>query len=126
MRLFWKVFAVLWLATLLVGGSGFLISRTLQQDWLLLQFHPQLRDFSEQLVTRYEQNGAAQAQRWLEEQQQTHHLRAELFDSQGQRLIKGTLPQLPRYERHSKHSQQRGRHGRLFQQIGRASCRERV
>lgn len=115
MRLFWKVFAVLWLATLLVGGSGFLISRTLQQDWLLLQFHPQLRDFSEQLVTRYEQNGAAQAQRWLEEQQQTHHLRAELFDSQGQRLIKGTLPQLPRYERHSKHSPQRGRHGRLFQ-----------
>lgn len=115
MRLFWKVFAILWLATLLVGGSGFLISRTLQQDWLLLQFHPQLRDFSEQLVTRYEQKSPAEAQRWLEQQQQTHHLRAELFDNQGQRLLTGTLPQLPRYDGHNKRSSQRGRHGRLFQ-----------
>jgi len=116
MRLFWKVFAVLWLATLLVGGSGFLISRTLQQDWLLLQFHPQLRDFSEQLVSVYERQGPAAAQQWLERQQQRHRLRAELFDSQGQRLIRGTLPTLPRYEAPNlTGGEQRTRHGRLFQ-----------
>src|SRR5690554_7635989 len=68
MRLFWKVFAVLWLATLLVGGSGFLISRALQQDWLLLQFHPQLRDFSSQLVGVYEEQGPAAAQQWRSEE----------------------------------------------------------
>ena len=62
MRLFWKVFAVLWLATLLVGGSGFLVSRALQQDWLLLQLNPQLRDFAAQLTTEYEQRGAVAAQ----------------------------------------------------------------
>lgn len=116
MRLFWKVFAVLWLATLLVGGSGFLISRALQQDWLLLQFHPQLRDFSEQLVTVYERQGPMDAQQWLERQQQRHRLRAELFDSQGQRLVRGTLPTLPRYEAPNlAGAEQRTRHGRLFQ-----------
>src|SRR5690606_11567267 len=98
MRLFWKVFAVLWLATLLVGGSGFLISRALQQDWLLLQFHPQLRDFSSQLVGVYEEQGPAAAQQWLEQQLQQYRLRAELFNDQGQRLLQGTLPTLPRRE----------------------------
>ena len=116
MRLFWKVFAVLWLATLLVGGSGFLISRALQQDWLLLQFHPQLRDFSEQLVGTYEQQGAAAAQQWLERQQQEHRLRAELFDHEGQRLLQGTLPVMPRHQAgNAPSSEQRPRHGRLFQ-----------
>ena len=116
MRLFWKVFAVLWLATLLVGGSGFLISRALQQDWLLLQFHPQLRDFSGQLVTAYEQQGPAAAQQWLEYQQQEHRLRAELFDHEGQRLLQGTLPMQPRRDtRHAQPAEQRPRHGRLFQ-----------
>lgn len=116
MRLFWKVFAVLWLATLLVGGSGFLISRALQQDWLLLQFHPQLRDFSEQLVGVYEQQGPDAAQQWLEQQQQEYRLRAELFNGQGQRLIRGTLPTLPRRETsNSSATEQRPRHGRLFQ-----------
>jgi len=116
MRLFWKVFAVLWLATLLVGGSGFLISRALQQDWLLLQFHPQLRDFSQQLVGVYEQQGADAAQTWLEQQHQQHRLRAELFDSQGQRLLRGTLPTLPqRLTNTDRSDEQRPRHGRLFQ-----------
>ena len=77
MRLFWKVFAVLWLATLLVGGSGFLISRALQQDWLLLQFHPQLRDFSSQLVGVYEEQGPAAAQQWLEQQLQQYQATLE-------------------------------------------------
>ncbi|MEZ2745413.1 ATP-binding protein [Halopseudomonas bauzanensis] len=114
MRLFWKVFAVLWLATLLVGGSGFLISRALQQDWLLLQFHPKLRDFSEQLVTLYEQNPAS-AQAWLEDQRRQHRLRAQLFDAQGQRLIEGTLPTLPRFDLPVPDGPERTRHGRLFQ-----------
>lgn len=124
MRLFWKVFAVLWLATLLVGGSGFLISRALQQDWLLLQFHPQLRDFSQQLVAVYEQQGADAAQAWLGQQHQQHRLRAELFDSQGQRLLPGTLPTLPHRAIDSdRTTEQRPRHGRLFQ-IGWDSERE--
>ena len=114
MRLFWKVFAVLWLATLLVGGSGFLISRALQQDWLLLQFHPKLRDFSEQLVTLYEQDPAS-AQSWLEAQRRQHRLRAQLFDAQGQRLIEGTLPTLPRFDLPVPSGPERTRHGRLFQ-----------
>ena len=115
MRLFWKVFAVLWLATLLVGGSGFLISRALQQDWLLLQFHPQLRDFSSQLVGVYEEQGPAAAQQWLEQQLQQYRLRAELFNDQGQRLLQGTLPTLPRREASDEASPPRPRYGRLFQ-----------
>tara|TARA_Y100000782_G_scaffold105939_1_gene126391 strand:+ start:23 stop:1360 length:1338 start_codon:yes stop_codon:yes gene_type:complete len=97
MRLFWKVFAVLWLATLLVGGSGFLVSRTLQQDWLLLQLNPELRDFAEQLVNTYEQGGPRQAQRWLEQQRRTDDLRAHLFDEAGNLLLPGTLPAIPRF-----------------------------
>lgn len=98
MRLFWKVFAVLWLATLLVGGSGFLVSRALQQDWLLLQLNPQLRDFAAQLTTEYEQRGAVAAQAWLEQQRRQNHVRARLFDANGQSLLPGTMPRLPRFE----------------------------
>ncbi|MGM8936128.1 HAMP domain-containing sensor histidine kinase [Pseudomonas neustonica] len=96
MRLFWKVFAVLWLATLLVGGSGFLVSRALQQDWLLLQLNPPLRDFAAQLTSRYEQQGAAAAQAWLELQRRQHQISARLFDSNGQSLLAGTLRRGPR------------------------------
>lgn len=113
MRLFWKVFAVLWLATLLVGGSGFLVSRMLQQDWLLLQFHPQLRDFSEQLINRYESGGPQLAQQWLEQQRRDYRLRAQLYNSQGQRLLPGTIPQLPRFEASAESTSTR--HGRLLQ-----------
>lgn len=113
MRLFWKVFAVLWLATLLVGVSGFLVSRALQQDWLLLQFHPQLRDFSEQLVTTYERQGPIAAQRWLENQRRQHRLRAQLYTAEGYSLLPGTLPRLD----HAENIRQppEPRHGRLFQ-----------
>ncbi|MEH6386561.1 HAMP domain-containing sensor histidine kinase [Pseudomonas profundi] len=117
MRLFWKVFAVLWLATLLVGGSGFLVSRALQQDWLLLQFHPQLRDFSEQLIDTYEHQGSVAAQQWLETQRQKHRLRAQLYNDQGLSLLPGTLPSLPRFETSLPGQQPpaRFRHGRIFQ-----------
>lgn len=98
MRLFWKVFAVLWLATLLVGGSGFLVSRALQQDWLLLQLNPKLRDFAAQLTSEYEQNGVAAAQAWLEQQRSQSRIRARLFDGNGQSLLDGTMPRLPRFE----------------------------
>lgn len=117
MRLFWKVFAVLWLATLLVGGSGFLVSRALQQDWLLLQFHPQLRDFAQQLVSTYERDGPEAAQQWLEVQRQEHRLRAQLYNDQGLGLLPGTLPSLPRFETSPTGQQTpaRFRHGRIFQ-----------
>ncbi|GAA6131625.1 HAMP domain-containing sensor histidine kinase [Halopseudomonas sabulinigri] len=97
MRLFWKVFAVLWLATLLVGGSGFLVSRALQQDWLLLQLNPQLRDFAAQLTSTYEHEGAVAAQDWLEQQRRQHRIRARLFDASATSLLPGTLPRLPRF-----------------------------
>lgn len=117
MRLFWKVFAILWLATLLVGGSGFLVSRALQQDWLLLQFHPQLKDFAQQLVNRYEAQGAAGAQDWLENQRQEHRLRAQLYDTEGRSLLPGTLPRRPIFQQAAP-SDIESRdiwHGRLFQ-----------
>ena len=119
MRLFWKVFAVLWLATLLVGGSGFLVSRTLQQDWLLLQLNPQLRDFAAQLVGIYEQQGPHAAQQWLETQRREDRLRAHLFDDTGSPLLPGTLPVNPRFApgpppEPPRHGDGPGR-GRLFQ-----------
>lgn len=117
MRLFWKVFAVLWLATLLVGGSGFLVSRALQQDWLLIQFHPQLKDFAEQLVTTYETTGPLAAQHWLEDQRRSHRLRAQLYNDEGYSLLDGTLPQHPRFEQSLPRQPppESFRHGRLFQ-----------
>ena len=120
MRLFWKVFAVLWLATLLVGGSGFLVSRALQQDWLLLQLNPELRDFAAQLATVYEQDGPTAAQQWLEQQRRESRLRARLFDAAGDSLLPGTLTRLPRFQvepspaRPEPPPQPPG-HGRLFQ-----------
>jgi two-component system, OmpR family, sensor kinase len=114
MRLFWKVFAVLWLATLLVGVSGFLVSRTLQQDWLLLQFHPHLRDFAEQLVETYEYQGPLAAQRWLETQRRQHRLRAQLYNDEGYSLLPGTLPRIGGLPEESRQSTER-RHGRLLQ-----------
>lgn len=117
MRLFWKVFAILWLATLLVGGSGFLVSRALQQDWLLLQFHPQLKDFAEQLVTRYETDGPTAAQQWLDTQRGQYRLRAQLFDTEGQSLLPGTLPRRPMFQQSAPPNLDSREiwHGRLFQ-----------
>ncbi|SDU15194.1 ATP-binding protein [Halopseudomonas salegens] len=119
MRLFWKVFAVLWLATLLVGGSGFLVSRALQQDWMLLQFHPQLRDFASELVNEYEQQGPDQAQAWLEQQLAEHRLRARLFDASGDPLLTGTL--WPSARQHlveeRQHKSRRNPYGRRFQLV---------
>ncbi|MEH6564922.1 MAG: HAMP domain-containing sensor histidine kinase [Halopseudomonas sp.] len=118
MRLFWKVFAVLWLATLLVGGSGFLVSRALQQDWLLLQLHPQLRDFAAQLTSEYEQHGALAAQVWLEQQRREHRLRAQLFDAEGHSLVPGTMPGPPRFTSPPNPSERRNTpppRGRLLQ-----------
>lgn len=117
MRLFWKVFAVLWLATLLVGGSGFLVSRMLQQDWLLLQFHPQLKDFAEELTSLYESQGPAEAQAWLMAQRETNRLRAQLYSGDGQPLLTGTLPQLPRFAQPppADSPSRTTRHGRMFQ-----------
>jgi two-component system, OmpR family, sensor kinase len=113
MRLFWKVFAVLWLATVLVGVSGFLVSRAVQQDWFLLQFHPHLRDFAEQLVGTYERQGPVAAQRWLESQRRQHRLRAQLYNDEGYSLLPGTLPRLDAPEDHR--PPREPRHGRLFQ-----------
>ncbi|MBL4833844.1 MAG: HAMP domain-containing histidine kinase [Pseudomonas sp.] len=117
MRLFWKVFAVLWLATLLVGGSGFLVSRTLQQDWLLLQFHPQLKDFAEELTELYETGGPAVAQAWLADQRGANRFRAQLYGGDGQPLLTGTLPQLPRFAQPppADGRSRSTRHGRMFQ-----------
>ncbi|MBQ0742733.1 MAG: HAMP domain-containing protein [Pseudomonas sp.] len=117
MRLFWKVFAILWLATLMVGGSGFLVSRALQQDWLLLQFHPQLKDFAEELVTRYETDGPSAAQRWLDVQREEYRLRAQLFDTEGLSLLPGTLPRRPIFQQSTPPNVESREiwHGRLFQ-----------
>lgn len=117
MRLFWKVFAVLWLATLLVGGSGFLVSRMLQQDWLLLQFHPQLKDFADELTDLYEDHGPAVAQAWLGAQREANRFRAQLYSGDGQPLLSGTLPQLPRYAQPptGDRASRSTRHGRMFQ-----------
>ncbi|PKM30301.1 MAG: two-component sensor histidine kinase [Gammaproteobacteria bacterium HGW-Gammaproteobacteria-11] len=117
MRLFWKVFAVLWLATLLVGGSGFLVSRALHQDWLLLQFHPQLKDFAAELVTTYETQGPAAAQRWLHSQREEHKLRAQLFSREGVPLLEGSLPRQPVFEQINpvEASSREVWQGRLFQ-----------
>lgn len=117
MRLFWKVFAVLWVATLLVGGSGFLVSRALQQDWLLLQFHPQLKDFAEELTDLYETQGPAQAQAWLAAQREANRFRAQLYSDAGQPLLAGTLPQLPRFAQPpaAENRSRSTRHGRMFQ-----------
>lgn len=117
MRLFWKVFAVLWLATLLVGGSGFLVSRMLQQDWLLLQFHPQLKDFAEELTSLYETRGPDVAQAWLVTQREANRFRAQLYSGDGQPLLSGTLPQLPRFAQPppSDSPSRTTRHGRMFQ-----------
>ncbi|MEB3733274.1 HAMP domain-containing sensor histidine kinase [Halopseudomonas pachastrellae] len=76
---------------------AFLVSRTLQQDWLLLQLNPQLRDFAAQLVNIYEQQGPHAAQQWLETQRREDRLRAHLFDDTGSPLLPGTLPASPRF-----------------------------
>lgn len=117
MRLFWKVFAVLWLATLLVGGSGFLVSRMLQQDWLLFQFHPQLKDFADELTALYEAQGPAAAQAWLVAQREANRFRAQLYNADGQPLLAGTLPPLPRFAQPppSDGRSRSNRHGRMFQ-----------
>lgn len=95
--LFWRIFASFWLALLLVAGLSLLLGRLINQDALVLARHPALKDFPERWVKVYQTKGAEAAQRFLERRKHRHAIDTQVLDSNGEALVRGTLP--PRAER---------------------------
>jgi len=90
--LFWRILASFWLAIALVAGLSLLLGRALNQDAWILSMHPGLDDIDSEWVKRYEQQGPAAAQDFLERRKRKYRIDTQVLGESGQQLVKGTFP----------------------------------
>ncbi|AYC33577.1 sensor histidine kinase [Pseudomonas cavernae] len=90
--LFWRIFASFWLAIALVAGLSLLFGRAVNQDAWIVARHPALKDLASDWAAVYEQRGAAQAQRLLEQRKHHFRINIQVLDDNGEALVQGTFP----------------------------------
>lgn len=90
--LFWRILATFWLGIALVAGLSLLLGRALNQDAWILSLHPGLDDLDSKWVKRYEQQGPAAAQDFLEQRKRKYRIDTQVLGESGQQLVKGTFP----------------------------------
>mgnify|MGYP002713723278 CR=1 FL=1 len=90
--LFWRILATFWLAIALVAGLSLLLGRALNQDAWILNLHPGLDGLDSKWVKRYEQQGPAAAQDFLEQRKRKYRIDTQVLGESGQLLGKGTFP----------------------------------
>ncbi|AKX44129.1 hypothetical protein AKN87_02675 [Thiopseudomonas alkaliphila] len=78
--LFWRVFAALWLALILVVGATFLLAQFFNQDYWLLNHHPALQQFPEQWQQAEASNDPKATARLLKEVRKQHSIYIQVFD----------------------------------------------
>lgn len=94
--LFWRILASFWLAIALVAGLSMLMGHFLNQDAWILSRHPAIRDFAEDWVQTYEQQGGDAAQGLLEQRRRQYHVNIQVLNEAGDPVVAGTVP--PRAE----------------------------
>ncbi|EJO93819.1 integral membrane sensor signal transduction histidine kinase [Ectopseudomonas mendocina DLHK] len=90
--LFWRILATFWLAIALVAGLSLLLGRALNQDAWILNLHPGLDGLDRKWAKRYEQQGPAAAQDFLEQRKRKYRIDTQVLGESGQQLVKGTFP----------------------------------
>ncbi|SDS59460.1 HAMP domain-containing sensor histidine kinase [Pseudomonas oryzae] len=90
--LFWRIFATFWLAIALAAGLSMLLGHVLNQDTWILARHPGVRDLAASWTARYETQGPAAAQEFLERHKHRRHVDVQVLDETGQLVVPGTFP----------------------------------
>ena len=106
--LFWRVFAALWLALILVVGATLLLSQLFNQDYWLLNHHPALQDFPEQWEQAQASNDRYATGQLLRDVRRQYGIYIQVFDinEEHERLVSRS-PELSREkerERSSSHN----------------------
>ncbi|HYQ37321.1 MAG TPA: HAMP domain-containing sensor histidine kinase [Pseudomonas sp.] len=90
--LFWRIFAMFWLAIALVAGLSLLLGQALNQDRWILARHPGVRSVAAEWTTRFEREGPQAAQEFLEQHKHRQHVDVQVLDETGEPLVRGTFP----------------------------------
>lgn len=90
--LFWRILASFWLAIALVAGLSILLGHMLNQDAWILSRHPGLNTLAKNWTQRYEQQGAKEAQRYLELRKRRYNIDTQVLNDSGDAVVPGTFP----------------------------------
>jgi two-component system, OmpR family, sensor histidine kinase CpxA len=90
--LFLKIFVSYWLAQALFLVLGILVIFAFRQQGEFSEWQAQQATASQRAADVFEQGGAAEVRRYLEDLRDTQHVRAYLFDAQGQEVSGRALP----------------------------------
>lgn len=90
--LFWRVLASFWLAIALVAGLSLLLGHMLNQDAWILSRHPGINTLAQTWTERYENNGADDAQEFLEQRRRRYHIDVQVLNENGDAVVPGTFP----------------------------------
>ncbi|MFI3046355.1 Sensor histidine kinase [Pseudomonas coronafaciens pv. coronafaciens] len=90
--LFWRILASFWLAIALVGGLSVLVGHMLNQDAWILNRHPVLNTLPEQWTQRFEEQGANDAQEFLQEIKRRNRIDVQVLSDSGEPMVRGTFP----------------------------------
>lgn len=90
--LFWRVFATFWLAVVVAVALAALLGLLFNRDAWIISRHPALQGLAHDWAEVYELQGAAQAQRFLEQRHHQAHVDVQVLDERGQPLVRGTVP----------------------------------
>ncbi|MCF5468490.1 sensor histidine kinase [Pseudomonas syringae] len=90
--LFWRILASFWLAIALVGGLSVLVGHMLNQDAWILNRHPVLNVLPEQWTQRFEEQGADNAQEFLQDIKRRNRIDVQVLSDSGEPVVRGTFP----------------------------------
>ncbi|KPB74628.1 ATP-binding protein [Pseudomonas cannabina] len=90
--LFWRILASFWLAIALVGGLSVLMGHMLNQDAWILNRHPVLNVLPEQWTQRFEEQGADDAQAFLQDIKRRNRIDVQVLSDSGEPVVRGTFP----------------------------------
>lgn len=90
--LFWRILASFWLAIALVAGLSILLGHMLNQDAWILSRHPVLSHLPQNWTEHYENQGADDAQDYLQGLKRKHRIDVQVLNGSGEAVVPGTFP----------------------------------
>jgi signal transduction histidine kinase len=90
--LFWRILASFWLAIALVAGLSILLGHMLNQDAWILSRHPVLSHLPQTWTDHYENQGADDAQDYLQTLKRKHRIDVQVLNETGEAVVRGTFP----------------------------------
>jgi len=85
--LFWRFFCYLWLALILVISLTFTLTKIVNQDRLIKNWHPAFNNLAEDFFQVYQTGDKRQLKKFLKEKYNKHHLYLQVLNDEGEELI---------------------------------------